>query len=97
MTLVNGRAFILARQAEINSPNRPIPDPWYSINTDNNNYLNVRRCFYFDRIYNSPIYLNIFSFNLRNPTDAASIIFTSMVIEAAGELYMSEKGIYIAT
>ena len=86
----DGFIYILARQ---NLYRRTNPAPWYNFGL-NQAHLGFGNIFYYPHQYRTPIFLNIFSFNLRNPY-SQQLSVRSILTEDAQQLYMSERHIYI--
>lgn len=68
--------------------------PWYNFGGRKINF-SYRNIFYYPGSYRSPLFVSIFTFNLRDPLSNRRG-YACLITESAQTLYMSEKSIYIS-
>ena len=68
--------------------------PWYNFGGRRINF-SYRNIFYYPGLYRSPLFVSIFTFDLRNPLNNRRG-FSCLITESAQTLYMSEKSIYLS-
>ena len=88
--MVDGFIYILSTSRLIR---RPRATPWL-INNNIQKHLSLKSVFYFEASMSSPVFVNMFSFNLGDPYARQSNMI-SLIIENAHQIYMSEKSIYL--
>ena len=69
------------------------PTPWYRLG-QTQTHINLKSVFLYDGSYNSPVFVNIFAYNLKHP-NKDDFGIASIITENANTLYMSERHIYL--
>lgn len=87
----DGFMYLLSIQ---NLYQRVKPYPWYSIGYSRN-YAKLGSIFLYEGDYYRPIFVNIFSFDLKNPFKRNNHNLACIITENAQVLYMSENYIYL--
>lgn len=74
--------------------NRPQPTPWFDFNGDQIHF-DLNNLIYFPGEYRNPLFVSIFSFDLRNPLNRRRG-YSCLISEGAQHIYMSENAIYLS-